>query len=206
MPKILSQSGTSLADTYDVEGSIAGVDELNSREVSLVDEMGGRVFSERMLGFNIQIETAPLQSVTFDASAGGIPDSPNRILSLGVTVESTGVVEDIQISIRNTDTAKEIPIFVWDVAQDVERTIRWVDDGDAAADVFYLVNALPSIPELMTRYGDRGLMGDFVMRGNTLAFGAGTEKIRGLIHLVRANRGNPAPGEPSSHGLPLPGW
>ncbi|MEE8551606.1 MAG: hypothetical protein V3T08_10175 [Gemmatimonadota bacterium] len=206
MGKILSQSGVSLADTYDIEGSIAGVENLESSDVHLFDEMGGRVFSERLRSFNVQIEVSPLQSADFSVAAGGIPDSPNRVLTVCVMAENAGAVLNVQISMRNLDTSNEIPIFVWDSVVDTERVIEWTDSGGATAPLIYLVNAAPAIPELMTRYGDAGAMGDFIMRGTTTAFGAGNEDIRGLIHLVRANRGAPTPGEPSSHGLPLPGW
>ena len=45
MVKILSQAGISLADLYNVEGSIAGIEQLDTRELPIVHEMSGTIFS-----------------------------------------------------------------------------------------------------------------------------------------------------------------
>ena len=80
MPKILAQAGISLADVYDVEGSIAGTDELLSEDVSLVHEMGGHMMSERCRSFVVTLATGDqIQNANFAATGGLIPDSPNRI-------------------------------------------------------------------------------------------------------------------------------
>jgi len=207
MPKIQSQAGTSLADTYDIEGSIAGIENLESRDVSLVDEMGGRVFSERLLSFNLNTTTGNLsQNVTWAVTIGGFPDSPNRIINPGVIIEATGNVAHCSIAIRNTDTGNEVPIFVWDDAVDAERVITWSNAGAGALARLYLVNAMPAMPALNTRFGNAEIMGDLIFRGLMSAFGGGTVEAIAVLHFMRANRGNPQPGEPSSHGLPLPSW
>jgi len=208
MPKILSQSGTSLADTYDIEGSIAGVENLESRDVSLVDEMGQRVFSERVQSFIISMSsTAILQSVSFDINAGAFPDSPNRILGVQVIADTIGRVNLCQVSVAGPPSDPgEFPLFVWDTADDVESNIRYSLAGAAAGSDGYLVPSNVFTPFLMTRMGAAAEMGSLQMRGQSSAFGAGTVTIRAFVMIARANPGNPAPGAPSSHGLPLPSW
>lgn len=208
MPKILSQSGVSLADTYRIEGSVAGVENLESRDVSLFDEMGGRVFSERAQSFIITLSsTAILQSVSFDINAGSLPDSPNRILGIQVIADTIGRTNLCQVSVAGAASDPgEFPLFVWDTADDVESNIRYSLAGAAAGSDGYLVPSNVFTPFLMTRMGAEAEMGSLQMRGQSSAFGAGTVTIRAFVMLCRANPGNPTPGTPSSHGLPIPSW
>lgn len=208
MPKIQSQSGTSLADTYDVEGSIAGVDNLESRDVHLFDEMGGRVFSERLHFFIIELDSGDVtQNTSFNISVGGIPDSPNRIVGAGMLIDVTARVDFVQMSIHDeTSPSTEIPFWVWDSAIDAERSIRAQVGGGATATMFWLQSEAVQSPYLIGRTGVSQQIPTIRMRGNTTGFGAGNVVITGLVYLARANPGDPAPGAPSSHGLPLPGW
>lgn len=211
MPKILSQSGTSLADTYDVEGSIAGVENLESQDVHLFDEMGGRVFSERLQTFLVEGEAAGvLQNATFAAVLGGVPDSPNRLLGLTVITDAVARLTDVQVSAREVTPAgagaREFPIWVWDNTAGTEVTTTWDRDGAGVAAFDVLIPVQTQVPTLITRLGVAKQMGQLIMRGLSSGFGAGTVDIIICATFCRANPGNPAPGEPSSHGLPLPGW
>jgi len=210
LSKILSQSGISLADTYDVEGSIAGVENLESRDVHLFDEMGARVFSERLHRFLVRMSPGAInQNTNFAAQAGGFPDSTNRILSVAVIVvlaEATRL-ETAQISLRESaDDFRELPIMVWDINDDPEVRIRWDDDGAGVASFVQLRPSTQMVPNLVTRFGTAGAMPTIEFRGISGGFGAGTVTPIAIIDLLRPDTGNPAPGEPSSHGLPMPSW
>lgn len=210
MPKVLAQTGISLADVYDVEGSIAGTDELLSKEVSLVHEMGGQIFSERLESFLIDLNsTAIAQGAGFDIEAAAFPDSVNRVLGAVMIADTAARTSHCQISMHTPEAGlnADLPIVIWDSAIDAERTIRVRLPGGVVSNLVALIPAAGlGLPNLMTRTGAPNTMGSLFFRGASSAFGAGTVTIRALVMLCRANPGNPVPGHPSSHGLPLPGW
>jgi len=206
--KILSQSGTSLADVYEIEGSIVGVEELDAQEVKTVHEMGGQIFSERLQQFFIRMDNGDvLQSVAWDISAGAPPDSPNRILSISVHADVTARVSFCSIALSNFVTKREQVIWAWDSTIDNTKVCRWRDDAGAVANTNVLqpVNK-QQLPALMIRTGDAQLMPHLLFRGQSLAFGAGNVECIAIVTLARANTRTPGAGEPSSHGLPLPSW
>ena len=208
MPKIQSQSGVSLADTYDIEGSIAGVENLESADVHLFDEMGARVFSERLQAFIVRLTAgAQTQGTAWSAVASGIPDTVNRILGLTVITDQANRTSNLQVSVGNNVTGREMPIWNWATAVDDEVGIQWSDDGAGQA-AFNLMSSIHGyhLPQLLTRIGAAKAMPDVIFRGITTVFGAGEVEAILLFHLARAASGNPTPGEPSSHGLPFPSW
>ena len=80
MPKILSQAGDSLADSYDVAGSIAGVDDLITQDVQLLHEMGGTIFSERLTSQVLTIASGSIaQNSEYTGQFEDAADSPTRI-------------------------------------------------------------------------------------------------------------------------------
>lgn len=208
MSKVLSQAGISLADVYDIEGSIAGTDELLSKEVSLVHEMGGQIHSERLLSFDINMApAAQSQSAAFAVTAGGIPDSINRILGVQVSAANLegGRLSHASLALVFS-TGQEVPIWWWDSAIDSEFNIRFDRLGAGVANRVGFQPSFAFPQQLITRVGDAGLMPDIIFRGVTLAFGAGTIVPAALLVLLRPDRGAPAPGAASSHGLPIPSW
>ncbi len=203
MSKILARTGMSLADLYDIVGSVAGVETLVSREVFLTHEMGGTIQSERMVGeLERMTSTALAQSLTWDIT---LEAPPNIYRVLGVYCQATEAARtaNVQVSLRNPATGREIPIFVWDSANDLETNIRIIDNGAAISSDIALVQTSPqTMPTLGIGDGQRRRVGEeIVFRGNTSAFGAGTIEIIALVYL-----GFPHIGDVSSHGLPLPGW
>lgn len=207
MPKVLAQAGTSLADNYDVEGSVAGIDELLSKEVFLLHEMGGQIFSERLKSHIILIETGLVaQSIESTINLIGLPDCPHRILDVTVISTSAGRTLNVAIDVVDPVTDREMPYLVWSNLVDAEATFRWSRDGAGPADESYLIPSLNLFPTLLTRQGDTGQMARIRMRCVNDAFGAGTNNIIALIHLCRAFPLTSTPGTPSSHGLPIPGW
>jgi len=206
--RVLSQAGVSLADVYDVEGSIAGIDRLDINEIKGVHELGAQIHSERLKAFIVQSSSgAVAQSTTWGLTIGGFPDSINRLLAVTVIANNAARVDHCSIAIQEQGNSREIPVWAWDTADDAEKQVEWSIDGAAAATQFYLaVIGIPQVPELLTRLGDDGQMPQLIFRGETGAFGAGNVTTRALFHVARPNTGNPPPGEPSSHGLPIPGW
>jgi len=203
MGKVLSQAGTSLADVYEVEGSIIGVEEIQSREVFLTHDMGSTISSERLIGFIERVDTGALAQATgFDVTLVA-PIGIYRVMAIEVHADTTARTDRVQVSLRDPTTGREQPIFIWDTNNDVTSVIRMVDDGAAAANLFSLLQTRPQVmPVLGIGVGQRLRVGEeIVFRGSTTGFGAGDVTITALIYVattVVAGVG--------SRGLPIPGW
>jgi len=206
--KILAQAGTSLADTYDIEGSIAGVENLESKDVHLFDEMGGRVHSERLLQFGLIADsTAVLQTVAWDIELGGFPDSINRLLSISVIATAVARTDFCSVAIRDSESLIDHVIWAWDAAVDVEKQVRWARPTVGNQVLLEPANPiLGGAPTIIARTGASSTMPSLFFRGQSLTFGAGTIQVKALINIARPDPGAPPPGAPSSHGLPIPGW
>jgi len=205
--KILSQAGISLADVYDIEGSIAGTDELLSKEVNLTHEMGGQIFSERLQSFLIKAQSGDiLQSVVFAMNIASFPPTTNRLLGVSALVDTSGRLANLCVSIRDEVDFREYPIWNWDFNNDNEQVFRWSDDGAGVAEFFLLNTPTYRLPEMLIQEGTPKIMPSIQIRGTTNAFGAGTLETFVLIHVARPEGAQPAAGEPSSFGLPLPSW
>ncbi len=206
MPKILAKSGDSLADVYDVKGSIAGVEELLSQDVNLVHEMGGVIFSERVGSNVLEIATGAIaQSTDFNINFN-LGRGPRRLLGVQVFHSSTigtARIDHCQVSITTPPAGSntDIPIWYWNAGVNATQEIS-VMKGGVLADLNLLV---PSVPPLLPNL----LMGDdqpntaplITMRGTTIAFGAGTIVISVHVYFAFTQLGGV-----SSRGLPMPGW
>lgn len=195
----------SLADVYNVEGSIAGVDQLESREVQLVHEMGGTIFSERF-GSNIMlVETAAIaQSLSFDIVAPAVLSTTvQRILGVVVFANQAGRVAHAQVSVRDPTAGREVPIWFFDDAVDLEATIRIENNGAGAAahTLFRPVQLFEGIPSLVAGTDQRSSVEQIVLRGTTTAFGAGTVVTTAVVLVAFS-----AAAGLSSRGLPIPSW
>jgi len=209
MGKILSQSGISLADVYDVEGSIVGVDQLVTEEVQLVHEMGATIMAERLQSFFVRLQVTPSQGAGWTLSSGQLPDCANRVLGAGVFIPlaNTTDISHASLSIQNPVISREMPFWTWDASiGDDEVDMRWNDDGAGIANVKVLRSQVVTTPTLITRVGVSRNMPVIRFSGETTAFGAGTVTVTAIVHLIRPTPSVVAPGEPSSHGLPIPGW
>ncbi len=205
MVKILSQSGDSLADLYDVKGSIAGIEELETRELPIVHEMGATVFSERLGGEIVRLSSGDiLQSVAFDVILTSPPVGIYRVLGLQVLSDVTGRVDRAQVSLRDILTGREIPLFVWQATPDIEVAIRIVENGEAVANMGALRTVQQQVPSLGIAEGQPRRVGEeIVFRGQATAFGAGTVELIALVYLGVTEL---TQGALSSRGLPVPGW
>ncbi len=206
MSKILAQAGTSLADTYDVVGSIAGIDNLESQDVNLVHEMGATIFSERFAGVVRRLVTAAVaQNTAFDVVLASPNPAPSRILGITVHADVGARTNDVALFARDPVLGDEILLWNWFTTEDTMQTIRTVVAGAAAANeqLFKAISGSPgNVPSMLTGGGQAQRVSEIVLRGNTNGFGAGTVTITALVYLAFATD----PTGLSSRGLPIPSW
>lgn len=205
MPKIDSRSGSSLADSYDTVGSKVGIDNLETRDVNLVHEMGGTLVSERLTSEIFRVQTGSIaQSTAFDADFSQVLPTGiiMRVLGLAMIVDTANRVSNCAIVARANLADQEIPLIINDGSED---PVRMQDDGAAVALLQTLGSdgaMIPQIPTLLIGSGVRNsTVNTLFLRGVTSGFGAGTVQITGLAHIAFAR-----PEGVSSAGLPVPSW
>lgn len=214
MGKILSQAGISMADTYDIEGSIVGVENLDANNVSLVEDMGPRVMAERMKTIMVTGTTGALaDAIDFNITVLGSttipsPDCASRVLSVNVYIPAANAteIENWSLTVRDQNLQREAALITWDIDIDSEVKVVWNNDGAGAANFIQLRPLTHQLPGLLTRAGDLEIAPLLLWRGTTAAVVATTVTATLVIQLARPNRTNPAAGQPSSHGLPIPSW
>lgn len=206
MVKILSQSGISLADVYDIEGSIVGVDSLQAREVQLVHEMGQTIFSERITGDVERITSGAIaQSTNFNTVLATFGVGVTRILGVLVLTTATSRLSMVTVLVRDAFAGREIPIFVWDSNED-NVSIRIEEDGGGVAGSTVLGSSLNLgvVPTMLIGADQPARsVNEIAVRGATAAFGAGTVTTTAMIYT--AHTAVPGMGV-SSYGLPVPSW
>jgi len=204
MPKVLSQAGTSLADSYDILGSVAGIDQLHTKEVQVVHELGQTITMERMQArIFTMITAATIQDTAFAISLTPLTASPARIYGIVVTVDVTSRLTHVNVSARDPVNGTEMPLWVWDGAN--EDVIRF-SDGTALANQIVLrptvgfYNPLP-----LTMYGidlPENHVNQYRLRGLTSGFGAGEVTVTAQMYAAFID----GPGALSSRGIPVPSW
>jgi len=209
MSKILAQAGVSLADVYDIEGSIVGVEELDARDVKTVHEMGATILSER-LGAQIHLlQTSALaQNLTWDIELPPFRDI-TRLLNVAVVHNTvTGRVLHTNVSLNNAfpGDESEIPLFNWTfgVGNDVTKTCRIKLSGLSVMDLLRLSPGEGfTPPTLIVGTQQPQAVPTITWRGKTGGFGAGTVTVTALILVA-------APSSVGSglknKGLPVPSW
>lgn len=202
MSEIQSQAGISLADVYDVDGSVARLQQLETREVTLTHEMGATIFSERLSGAIRRANTGDiLQSVSWNIVLTDLPGSLTRIFGVQVFTDNSGRVNDATVSIRDGPAGREIPIFAWDL-NFTNVVSRIEDDGGGVATLRTLINAISGNPPNMLIHSEqRQPIDQIAFRGSSTAFGAGTVNVTMVLYI-----GFTHVGDISSFGLPIPGW
>ena len=200
MTKILAKAGISLADVYDIEGSIVGVDQLNAREVFLVHEMGATLFSERLSGTIRRATTSVLQSVQFNSVLTDLPAGPVRILAVEVHTSNASSVNNVGVFLRDPILGQDIPIWTWDESNSITTDF---DDAGAgvAAHTTLVPGVVTTLPNMVMGGGQRLTVPELALRGRTTAFGGGTVTIVMLVYIAFTHSA-----EISSFGLPLPSW
>ena len=207
MPKILSQAGNSLADIYDIEGSIAGIEHLETRDLPIVHEMGATVFSERLSGNLIRRSTGAIaQNATWDLQvlAANTPEGIFRILSVFVFADQNRVDRASILLQQTIPNVGEQAMYIWDTANDAVRNIRLSDAGGAPGNQLALIQALPQpMPILAIGSGQAQSVGNtMIFRGLTTGFGAGTVTVVALIYVASPELSTSV----NSRGLPVPSW
>jgi len=207
--KILGRAGVSLADVYDVEGSQAGLGQLDSEEVKTVHEMGGVITSERLQGRVIVMDaTALAASTTWDIEVG-LGGGVVRIAGVQVVSDNTtGRVNHMTVGINmQSAAATDSLLFSWDIstALDLQKPVRMDFQGTVATLSRYFEGAgaqgYPSMSFGATQVIPGVTIPVMTFRGLTTAFGAGTITPRALIYVVFASTIGI-----SSRGLPVPSW
>lgn len=207
MPRILSQAGNSLADVYDVAGSIAGIETLETRDLPIVHEMGGTVFSERLSGNLIRRGTGAIaQNTTWDLTvlAANTPEGIFRIFSVFLFADQTRVDRASVLLQQTLPNVGEQPIFIWDTLVDQTSNIRFSDAGGVSGNQFAFIPVNPQpLPILAIGSGQQQTVGDtIVFRGLTTGFGAGTVTVVALIYVASPELSTAI----NSRGLPIPSW
>lgn len=203
MPKILGQSGISLADMYDVEGSVAGVERLNSEEVFTTHDLASTIFAERYSERIVTVDTGDVaQSLTIAAAVSDFPAVAIRILAIQVLTETVSDLSRVAVMARFATglVDQEIPIWVWDGSSSI--VVRIVDGGTQANHTFLIPDpTLTMLPSMLTGADQPEQVTQLVLRGLHGAFGAGTNKtsLRVLVGFAGA-------GGLNSRGVPFPGW
>jgi len=201
MVKILSKSGDSLADIYDVQGSIAGIDQLDTRELPIFHEMGATVFSERFSTFTRSAATGDLlQSVDFSIELTDLPTTPTRLLGVVVFTDSAARVRDCAVHLTDPGNSRDFPVWIWDATNSI---LTRMNDGTGLTN-FEVLTAEPGsvyVPNFTGGFLQPQGVRQIFMKGRTDAFGAGTVKIRYMAHIAFSDVGGL-----SSRGLPIPSW
>lgn len=208
MVKILSQSGTSLADIYNVEGSIAGVEQLLSGEVSVVHEMGQLIASERMGGQLLRVAIAGIvASADFAAVLTGINTGVSRFHGVTIITDNASRLERVNVNVRTqpggrpTQTVQEHVVWAFDGTN--SENIEIVDDGGVQITIAALrgTQEFNNLPCLLTGADQPQLVSEIAIRGTATAFGAGTVDVILIAHVSFGQ----AEGL-GSRGLPIPSW
>jgi len=211
-PQVLAKVGTSLADVYDVRGSIAGVENLDSDNVGLVHEMGHTIFSERLAGQVFRLLFNDItQTVTLGGTFVGLPESVFRLAGFQVLVEAglearlTRLSANLSELDANGDAVQEIPFWSWDATLGTEETVRVLDNGTTAnfEKLIPAPSSIPQLPQILTGSLQPGVVNGISCRGLTATFGAGDVDILCLAYILFPN---PAGSGVSSFGLPVPSW
>ena len=208
MGKILSQAGNSLADIYDVRGSIAGIDILETKQLPLVHEAGATVFSERFATDFDRFDTGNIaQNITFEVirDAAVLPGGVLRLLNIQMYSDVAARLLHLSLNVRSpispvTAASQEINIWNWDGTSNVGR----FDDLGVIITVDMLVPAVGlSIPTFFggADQANPSMVSELAMRGVTTGFGAGTVYAACVLHFAHAF----IPGT-RSRGLPIPSW
>ena len=202
MVKILSKSGDSLADIYDVEGSIAGIEQLETRDLPIMHEMGATVFSER---FNTRIfriaSAARAQNVAFTVEIATLPETPCRLLGVQCIADDVTELTRFAVTARDPTLQQDIPVWAWDGSNSVP--IR-LTDLTLEADFDLLTPALGfNVPTFMGGREQQGpMVSSVTITGLTAGFGAGTTRASALLLMAFPLRDINI----SSKGLPIPSW
>jgi len=206
MAKILGQSGKSLADLYDVEGSIAGIEELDAESVKLVHDMGPTIHSEQLttqIFRAVMADTA--QNLEVDTIFAGLPGPLSRIYGVACIIDTTARMANYVVSVESAADGQDFPIWAWDGTN--EDTFRFNDAGAGAAQTIFLRAApeytnMPNMRLGVNAGNGADSVERVVCRGLTAGFGAGDVSVTTLLYMAMPTGDVGI----SNVGLPPPSW
>jgi len=199
--KILGQSGTSLADAYDVQGSIVGVSELDADSVKTVHEMGGVMFSERLSATVNNLSITPTAQNTDFERTQVLGPQPSRLIGMVVTADEAGRILQAAVSISTIGAAvSDCPIWNW-VENGIEEAIRLEISGTVFDQILMVPVGPPNLPVLVVGTDSEDPAPTITVRGTTSAFGAGNAALTVTLYFAF-----PRAEGLSSRGLPIPSW
>lgn len=206
MVKILAQAGTSLADVYNVQGSIAGIDQLESAELGIIHEMGGTVLSERLAGRLFRTDTGDiLQTITWEIIFSGLAEFIGKISGASIWTDDVSRVANASLSLVDDTvlaTPRNIPIFAWDSVGGASVRTQIADEAAVATFDLLIPPVTGMLPNLIVSgTGQPRTVERVAFRGLSTTFGAGTVNVACAIHIL-----SPGFGGLNSRGLPLPSW
>lgn len=204
MVKILSQAGSSLADVYDVAGSIAGIEQLETRELPIVHEMGQTIFAERYSTYVRLANSGNIaQNTDFNIIASDLPRTPARLLGVAVYSDAGARVLRAAIHTHDPETARDFPVWVYDGANFLATLM---DDGGGPAVLDVLLGNVQAtmVPNMVGGTDQPEVVDRMAFRGRTTGFGAGTVFIRALYYIASSSTTGSI--SVSSRGLPIPSW
>ncbi len=204
MAKVLGQAGTSLADVYDVVGSEAGVENLESKDVHLVHEMGSTIFNERLSARIVQLEAGALaQTITFNIGISFTETS--RVLGIRVISNNSTRISRALVSIGSPPAVdnSDIPVWgPWEGADGSKRADVLISGSIVTEDMLTPGSVSPpDSPNLLIGFNSPRPASTITLRGLTTTFGAGTVTITAIIFLAF-----PQVQGLDSTGLPIPSW
>lgn len=205
MTKVLSRSGDSLADVYDVEGSVAGIEQLETHELPIVHEMGATILSERFTTRVFRIPTGDiLQDIEFAIELTTLPETPARLLGVQVIIDTTARISRCAVLLTDPTVGQDFPLWVMETAAAAETVI--MEDATVSA-VQRILIPQPSITLASPTFvGGRqqqdNMVSSVTFAGLSTGFGAGTVSLVALLYLAFPRRDINI----SSRGLPIPSW
>ena len=189
---------------YQVSGSVAGIDSLETHELPIVHEMGAVLFSERFRTTIRRITTGGIaQNITASPAITNMPDAITRILGIQVYADDESRVLTAQVSLQRPSNAEDFPIWVWDGT--TFATAALVDLGVLGN--FDILSPEPGTLMVPTFSGgvDQGpsneTVTDLRLRVITTGFGAGTVEIICVVYLAFTFTGGV-----SAFGARVPSW
>lgn len=200
MVKILSQAGDSLADAYDVVGSVAGIDELDTQSLPIVHDMASTLFSERYVtAIRREASGDTIQNTQINLVTTNLPVTPCRLLGLAIISDSAARLSRIGVSVRNPDQDQELPIWAGDGSSS---TIHMIDDGGGVVAFNLMGGEQVLLPSMCGGEGQGpDMVNEIVVRALTTGFGAGTVFLNILYYIGFAFRAGV-----QSRGVPFPSW
>lgn len=206
MVKILSQAGKSLADMYDLEGSIVGIDDLDTRNLPIVHDVSGTVFSERLRFSPFTAITGALpQNTNFDLAFGPIAgDSVARLTGVSVFCNIAAQVATCSVSIHRhafgSVVQRDIPVWIW--GGDSFATRVSLDGAPVQRDALLGAPGQVQLPQFVggEKQGPNPTT-DIWMRGRMAGFGAGTETVWFVLFIAFSQTDGI-----SNYGARIPSW